>query len=34
MASDYLVSKWKMWFKCLDDKHDGKIAKADIDAVE
>ncbi|XP_060599524.1 sarcoplasmic calcium-binding protein-like [Ruditapes philippinarum] len=34
MPSDYLVSKWKMWFKCLDVKHDGKIAKADMDAAD
>jgi len=31
MANDYLVSKWKIWYKSLDVNHDGKISYADVE---
>ncbi|XP_053373654.1 sarcoplasmic calcium-binding protein-like [Mercenaria mercenaria] len=34
MANDYLISKWRMWFKCLDVKHGGKIARTDEDEID
>lgn len=30
MASDYLVTKWKIWYKSLDVNHDGKISIEDV----
>ncbi|XP_045169697.2 sarcoplasmic calcium-binding protein-like [Mercenaria mercenaria] len=33
MANDYLISKWRMWFKSLDVKHDGKIERTDENEV-
>lgn len=29
MANDYLVAKWKIWYKSLDVNHDGKISIED-----
>lgn len=31
MANDYLVSKWKLWYKSLDVNHDGKISIEDVE---
>ena len=30
MANDYLVAKWKIWYKSLDVNHDGKISIEDV----
>ena len=31
MANDYLISKWKIWYKSLDVNHDGKISIEDVE---
>ncbi|XP_053373674.1 sarcoplasmic calcium-binding protein-like isoform X3 [Mercenaria mercenaria] len=31
MANDFLVSKWKIWYKSLDVNHDGVISKEDVE---
>ncbi|XP_045168191.1 sarcoplasmic calcium-binding protein-like isoform X2 [Mercenaria mercenaria] len=31
MATDYLVAKWKLWYKSLDVNHDGKISIEDVE---
>jgi len=31
MANDYLVAKWKLWYKSLDVNHDGKISIEDVE---
>lgn len=31
MANDFLVSKWKLWYKSLDVNHDGKISIEDVE---
>ena len=31
MANDYLVKKWKAWYKSLDVNHDGKISFEDVE---
>lgn len=31
MANDFLVSKWKIWYKSLDVNHDGTISVADVE---
>ncbi|KAH3706228.1 sarcoplasmic calcium-binding protein-like isoform X3 [Dreissena polymorpha] len=31
MANEFLVSKWKIWYKSLDVNHDGKITFADVE---
>ena len=33
MASDYLISKWKMWYKWLDINKDGKLNSQDMEAA-
>ncbi|XP_045214110.2 sarcoplasmic calcium-binding protein-like [Mercenaria mercenaria] len=29
MANEYLIKKWRMWFKALDRKHAGQLTQAD-----
>ena len=31
MANDYLIAKWKIWYKSLDVNHDGKISIEDVE---
>ncbi|KAL4222879.1 hypothetical protein ACF0H5_018919 [Mactra antiquata] len=31
MANDYMVAKWKLWYKSLDVNHDGKISIEDVE---
>lgn len=31
MANDFLLSKWKIWYKSLDVNHDGKISFEDVE---
>lgn len=31
MANEFLVSKWKIWYKSLDVNHDGLISYADVE---
>ncbi|KAH3706229.1 sarcoplasmic calcium-binding protein-like isoform X2 [Dreissena polymorpha] len=30
MANEFLLSKWKLWYKSLDVNHDGKISIEDV----
>ncbi|XP_053373655.1 sarcoplasmic calcium-binding protein-like [Mercenaria mercenaria] len=29
MANEYLIKKWRLWFKALDRKHAGQLTRAD-----
>lgn len=29
MANEYLIKKWKLWFKCMDRQHKGYLTKED-----
>lgn len=31
MANEFLISKWKIWYKSLDVNHDGKISIEDVE---
>ncbi|XP_052800280.1 sarcoplasmic calcium-binding protein-like [Mya arenaria] len=31
MANEFLVAKWKLWYKSLDVNHDGKISIEDVE---
>nr|BAA25310.1 sarcoplasmic calcium-binding protein [Meretrix lusoria] len=31
MANEFLISKWKIWYKSLDVNHDGTISMADVE---
>lgn len=31
MANEFLISKWKIWYKSLDVNHDGKISREDVE---
>jgi len=31
MANEFLVGKWKEWYKLLDVNHDGKISTEDVE---
>jgi len=31
MANEFLVAKWKIWYKSLDVNHDGKISIEDVE---
>jgi len=31
MANEFLISKWKIWYKSLDVNHDGMISFADVE---
>jgi len=31
MANEYIVAKWKLWYKSLDVNHDGKISIEDVE---
>ncbi|XP_060554903.1 sarcoplasmic calcium-binding protein-like [Ruditapes philippinarum] len=30
MANDYIISKWKLWFRAIDINHKGKISRSDV----
>ena len=30
MANDYMIAKWKIWYKALDVNQDGKISIEDV----
>lgn len=30
MANDYIINKWRQWFKMIDINHRGEISKADV----
>lgn len=31
MANEFLITKWKLWYKSLDVNHDGKISMEDVE---